>query len=139
MANWKQTEEVMHEYRKLSSRELWQKLFIYALMVTLAIVLLTILILKILMLIYGKTPKLDFVLLAESGVVFVLGGIFGSFRTSITLSKASEKILKTEPINPVTMKSAINSVMTYIFMGTLLFIISVVVSMTFIHWGYIIF
>ncbi|MHA2033057.1 MAG: hypothetical protein ACW99Q_27130 [Candidatus Kariarchaeaceae archaeon] len=116
MANWKQTEEVMHEYRKLSSRELWQKLFIYALMVTLAIVLLTILILKILMLIYGKTPKLDFVLLAESGVVFVLGGIFG-----------------------LTMKSAINSVMTYIFMGTLLFIISVVVSMTFIHWGYIIF
>ncbi|MHA2101190.1 MAG: hypothetical protein ACW99A_21195 [Candidatus Kariarchaeaceae archaeon] len=139
MTEWKQTEEVLQEYRKLSTRDIWQKLLVYALIVTLAIVLLTTLILKILLLIYGKTVKLDFVLLAESGVVFVLGGIFGSFRTSITLSKASEKILKTEAINPVTIKSAINSVLTYIIMGTLLFIFSIIVSLTFSYWGYIIF
>jgi hypothetical protein len=127
---WKLDEELLKEYKKLSQKEIWIKLLKFAFIFSLILLISTYIFLNIMLHILGWTFHLSFVLFVESGVIYLIGGFFGTVRTSITLSKVSEKLLKTEPINPVSLKTAVNSVVTYTICGTLLFLYSALVYYT---------
>ena len=110
------------ELQNLNTSKFWLNLILFAFISSLVILVLSLILSILMIVVFGKTLVFSFVLLIESGLIFFMGGLFGTVRTSVSDSKFKEMVLHESPISKSAIRTASQSVITYTILGLILFV-----------------